>query len=176
MDRKMLDYIPPVLHDVRDFVCILGAMENEIRDLWAKEERQEGEYFVDSCQGAGLRRWEEILRITPRPDSSVELRRQIVLARLRQVPPYCFRTFRRLLSGLFGTDEGFTVELDGLRLSVRLQVRLWEFEDAVRDMMRYIVPANIETRLILSMMTHGRLGGRTHRMLAAYTHSQLQRQ
>ena len=176
MDRKMLDYIPPVLHEVRDFECVLGAMEEEIRDLWQKERKQEEEYFIDSCQGAGLQRLEEILHITPRADSSVEMRRQIVLARLRQVPPYCLRTFRRLLSGLFGTNEGFSVELDGLRLGVRLRVSLWEFEDAVRDMMHYIVPANIETRVILSMITHGQLGRQTHRMLAAYTHSQLQRQ
>lgn len=176
MDRKMLEYIPPVLHDVRDFVCVLGAMEVEFDDIWELEGLQEQELFVDTAQTVGLERWEEILRISPREESTVQERRQIVLARLRQVPPYCFRTFLRLLEGLLGTEGGYTVTLEGLRLTIRLTFPLWGFESAVRDMIRYIVPANIETRLVLSMITHRRLGERTHGALGMYTHRRLKEQ
>lgn len=176
MDRKMLDYIPPALHEVGDFVCLLTGMEQEFSSLWKEEERQGQERFLDSMQELGVARWEQMLRLESGDGVSQSIRRQIVMARLRQVPPYCFRTFLRLLEGLFGTEEGFSVTLDGFVLTIRLSFPLWGFGESVQDMIRYVVPANIETRLILSMVTHGRLGERTHGALAKYTHRQLQKQ
>ena len=173
MERLMLEYLPPVLRRVRDFQCLMGAYEGEVSALWGLERETEDNFYLFTADGRGLAHWENILGIVPREESSLAARRQMVAARLGQTTPYDWRAFLAFLTALTGSEKAYRAELSGLRLEVSLGPAWRELWDVVWEMMLYVVPANIEMRVIRVYNTHGGLGAMTHGEMGAYTHREL---
>jgi len=173
MERMMIAHIPHILRDVPDFQCLMGTYQDIFANFWRLERGLEDNFYLHTAEDAGLSHWERILGIVPRVGSSIEERRQIVMARMYQTTPYCFRTLLALLLALTGDPSAFSAELDELTLTVRLFPRFREMEGAVWAMLRQMVPANIALYLILVFRTHGALRPKTHRTLGRHTHHQL---
>ena len=169
----MLDYLPTVLRDVRDFRCIMGVVQEVLMELWRQERETENEYYLWTATERGLSRWEAILGLRPRAGSSLEERRQVILVRMSQAIPYCWQTLVALLTTLLGSREAFEIEIEGYRLTVWLSPHVRRFYQEVWELLRLIVPANLGVEVVsvynthgqLSVMTHGAMGGHTHRQL-----------
>jgi len=172
MERNMLDYLPHVLREVRDFRCLAGQYQKALETLWQLERATEDNFYLFTADERGLVHWEYILGIVPREGAGIKERRQVIAARISQTTPYCWETFLAFLTALAGS-EGYAAERAELTLTVWLRPAWRSLRDAVWTLMRHIVPANIEMRLILVYNTHGDLRAFTHRKMGAYTHAQL---
>ena len=173
MERQMRDYLPPVLREVRDFACLTEQYQDSFEELWRAEAETEANFYLETAGERGLSHWEHILDLTPGAENTLEERRQVLRARLGQTTPYCWATLLNFLTALTGSEEAYAAELTGFKLTVWLRP-LWRgLEAAVWELVRYMVPANVEIHLSLIFRTHGALAAMTHGELGDHTHEQL---
>ena len=173
MDRQMLDYLPPVLQKVRDFQCLMVLYQTVFESLWQKEGATERNFYLETADKPGLAHFERILGMAPQTGLSIEARRQSIAAQLRNIPPYCWRTLRNVLTDLTGEPEAITAALDGFTLTITIQPRWRWMEERVYHLLRQMIPANIALHLSLVFRRHRELGKYTHRQLGTHTHHQL---
>lgn len=174
MDRKLIDYLPHILREYREFKGITDGQQWLFEQLWAAAEKALDDQFVDTATENGIARWEKILNITPKGSDTLEARRFRIKTRLNEQLPFTMTTLRQQLSTLCGED-GYTVDLavGTYLLIVRIALASKSNFNDVADMLQRVVPANIVINLDLKYNTHEILSGFTHEQLAAYTHEQL---
>lgn len=149
-ERRLLDYLPPVVRQVLDFQQINAATEPEIRLAWQALSRVQGNQFLAEADAAGLGVWERELGLYPKAGDSLAVRRARILAAWLRKPPYTLRWLREWLDGL-GGPEGHSEAVDGYTLNVQLDYDLLpEPEVLLRDiktMLRALRPANMVIEL-----------------------------
>lgn len=149
-ERRLLDYLPPVVRQVLDFQQINAATEPEIRLAWQALSRVQGNQFLAEADAAGLGVWERELGLFPKAGDSLAVRRARILAAWLRKPPYTLRWLRSWLDGL-GGPEGHSEAVDGYTLNVQLDYDLLpEPEVLLRDiktMLRALRPANMVIEL-----------------------------
>lgn len=174
MDRNLIDYIPQVLKDVREYKHVMEVEQPEIVSLWGELENALKDNFINDATQNGVLRLEKILKIVPKASDTLDIRKFRILARFNEQLPYTFRTLQERLTTLCGKD-GYTLELknDIYTLKVRIELIVKGQYDAVDDLLRRITPANLIIDLDLRYNQHLTLAKFTHAQLAAYTHKQL---
>ncbi len=174
MDRKLIDYLPQVLKDVREYKSIMQAEESELVDLWTALENALKDNFIDDATENGVLRLESILKIIPKAADSLEDRKFRIKARFNEQLPYTFRTLQERLTTLCGED-GYTCELfnDTYTLKVRIELFVKGKYDTVDDFLERIVPANLMIDLDLKYNTYDKLSAFTYNQLSGYTYDDL---
>lgn len=76
MDRKLIDYLPPVLKQVTEFMAITEAQQPEIEKAWAALDFIMNNQFIDTATKEGVSVWESELGITPLSTDTLEDRKQ----------------------------------------------------------------------------------------------------
>ena len=61
LDRKLIDYLPPVLQSVMEFAAITGAQQPEIEAAWDALNLVMDNQFIDTATEAGVTVWEKEL-------------------------------------------------------------------------------------------------------------------
>ena len=173
-DRRLIDYLPPVLQGFREYQAVMGTEDEEFKGLWGSIGRAGGDRFVLSASENGIMRWEKILAITPKATATANERKFTILARRAEQLPYTIRMLLRMLGELCGHD-GFNVELGAGTYSLHVKIALTAVSnfDDVRLMLRRVCPANLVITLSIMFNTHSILSRFTHSQLAQYTHGQL---
>lgn len=149
----LLSYLPGFLSDYRELKEIFSAEEPELYDLRnaVRAAREAG--FIAHCSEKQLERFEKMLGIF-NIDEDISVRRQRVLIRWNEAPPYTISALNSKLSAICGKGN-FSVlrELGEYRITVltsRLQVGQL---DELSRMLSVICPANliikIENRAVL---------------------------
>jgi len=151
----------------------MAIYQNAFQDLWQRERENEDNFYLKTAGEPGLLHWERILGIPKRPGLDLETRRQIIAAQISKTPPYCWNTLLSVLRTLTGSEDAFRAELDGFVLKLDLKAPWRKMEDAVFQLVRQMIPANIALNLVLSGNTHRDLSQKTHRQLGVHTHYQL---
>lgn len=174
MDRNLIDYIPQVLKDVREYKNVMEVEQPEIVNLWSELENALKDNFINDATQNGVLRLEKILKIVPKASDTLDIRKFRILARFNEQLPYTFRTLQERLTTLCG-KYGYTLELknDIYTLKVRIELIVKGQYDAVDNLLRRITPANLIIDLDLRYNQHLTLAKFTHAQLAAYTHKQL---
>lgn len=75
MNRQLIDYLPPVLQNVREFREINHANEPEIKAAWEALDLVLDNQFLDSATEEGVRRWEEELDVSPAVGETLDARK-----------------------------------------------------------------------------------------------------
>lgn len=174
MDRQLIDYLPPVLRDVREYSHVTAAEQPEVDALWSEAAKALDNATVLTADEYGVARWERMLGITPPATRTLEDRRFLVLARLNAKLPITEAVLRQQLAALCG-PAGYTLQVMGSSFVVDVKVELTakhNFED-VGSMLRRSLPANMSIALSLLYNQHLTLAQRTHAQLSAFTHNQL---
>lgn len=174
MDRKLIDYIPQVLKEIRELKAIVETEQPEIINLWNDLESVLSDQFINESTENGIKRWENILRIHPKATDSLDTRRFRILTRFNEQLPYTFKGLQQRLITLCGT-EGYTLELNHDEYTLKVRIRLYAKPklDEVKSLLSRIVPANMVIDLSLLYNTHSKLSTNTHSQLSNYTHKQL---
>ena len=174
LDRKLIDYLPPVLQQTREMQAVMEGEQPAVAGLWDAWKTVLDALFVRYANEQGLARWERMLGIRPRGTDSMEVRRVAVLARLNEQLPFTERTLRLMLDGVCGPG-GYTLEISYREYRVFVRVHLWEKRamDEAAALLGRVVPANMVIDLGLRYNTHRMLRPRLHRMLRGTTHRAL---
>lgn len=174
LDRKLIDYLPPVLQQTREMQAVMEGEQPAVAGLWDAWKTVLDALFVRYANEQGLARWERMLGIRPRGTDSMEVRRVAVLARLNEQLPFTERTLRLMLDGVCGPG-GYTLEIIYREYRVFVRVHLWEKRamDEAAALLGRVVPANMVIDLGLRYNTHRMIRPRLHRMLRGTTHRAL---
>ena len=105
MERKLIDYLPYVVQEFKEFQGITSGEQPEFDLVWDAHDQ-----FINTMDNYGLSRWEEILRLVPKATDSLNVRRFRVLSRLNERLPYTLPQLRNILQTLCGKGN-FTAEI-----------------------------------------------------------------
>ena len=145
-ERRLLDYLPPVVRQVLDFQQINAATEPEIRLAWQALSRVQGNQFLAEADAAGLGVWEREMGLYPKAGDSLAVRRARILAAWLRKPPYTLRWLRGWLDGICGA-EGYSERLEDYVLNIQLDYDLLPEPDRlVQELLGLLLsvrPANL---------------------------------
>lgn len=171
MDRKLLDYLPPVLREVTDFKAINHANEPEISLAWDALDMVLANQFLETADAHGVSAWEKELKIFPRDTDTLAGRKARIKAMWNLETPYTIPWLRRWINGLGGVIH-HRESLDGYTLRLELDydatgidcVELDAFIREIYTMLLHIRPANI--LIDLTKITVAELGAGSIRVKA----------
>ncbi len=119
MDRKLLDYLPPVLREVMEMQAINEANEPEIAIAWDAITLVLANQFLETADVRGVSIWEKELKIIAKDTDSLELRKARIKAQWNTKLPYSVPWLRSWLSGICGPD-GYDVSISNYVIHLRL--------------------------------------------------------
>ena len=142
MDRKLIDYLPPVLADVKDYQALMQTEQEEIERFWNQAERDLENQFIDGTDETGIARYELMLDIQPKATDDLALRQFRVLSRYNEQLPYTYRKMLEQLKSLCG-ENGVKAMLNGLTLEIKVELTAKEKVNEVRELLERMLPANV---------------------------------
>ena len=153
---------------------IMNVEQFYIEKAWTDSQDIMNDQFVTTSTENGVKRWENILNITPKATSTLEERKFNILTRLNEQLPYTLDTLKNSLSMLCGAD-GYDLNLDSdnYELSVKLALTNNNNYESVIYLLNKVVPVNIVINVELMYNTHELLSRFTHSQLAARTHEEM---
>ena len=168
MDRKLIDYLPPVLRDVTEFKAINNAYEPEISLAWGGLDWVMANQFLDDADERGVSVWEQELKIRPKDTDSLAVRKARVKALWNRERPYTVPWLKNWLQGLCGPD-GYEVTI--VDYSVHIQLDYSVLPDAGRiaaeimDLLLAVRPSNMWLLMVSFVQSEGcvQMGALTER-------------
>lgn len=157
MIRRLIDYLPSVIKNVREYQAIMNDGEQaEISSLWDAVDAAFNDQFISTATVNGVERWEKILGIKPKGSDSLEARKFRILSRLNEQLPYTLPVLKNMLQSLCGED-GYSVEVQNELYTLKVKIALVaksNFDD-VAVLLNKVVPANMIIELELKYNTWG---------------------
>ena len=174
-DRKLLEYLPPVLRGVREYGAILeDAQQPEMVSAWGGLENVLKDQFIVTATENGVKRWEQILGIVPKGTESLDARKFTILARMNEQLPFTYAMLEEQLRSLCGVDNyTLTIQHGDYGVYVQVGLKAKSNYDDVAGLLRRVVPANMVLYLSLKYNQQQTLAKFTHRELGSHTHNQL---
>ena len=171
MERKLIDYLPYVVQEFKEFQGITSGEQPEFDLVWDAHEQVFANQFINTMDNYGLSRWEEILRLVPKATDSLNVRRFRVLSRLNERLPYTLPQLRNILQTLCGKGN-FTAEIQtrSYELVVRIDRAAKSNFSDVASLLDKVTPTNLLINLSLWYNTHREIAQFTHAQLGAHTH------
>ena len=137
-------YYPSVVANAKEFEA-LAAIENpELCTLWKELWQTFSNSFVMSTDINGIKRWEDMLGVTPKPDSTLLDRQRKILAIINASVPYTERKLISILDALIG-EGAWEMDLNTVAETLGITVNLGKSNavNGVLSFLRSIIPANI---------------------------------
>ncbi|MBQ7232820.1 MAG: DUF2313 domain-containing protein [Bacillales bacterium] len=139
----LIQYLPNVLRDVREFKEITNTENPEFNLSWKSIQDVFDDQFIMQSTVNGVKRWEKILGIYPKESDTLEIRKFRILALLNRHLPYTHRTLIQMLNTMFG-EGNFEVILNynEYELSIEFKVAPLDWK-VYQDTMRDVIPCNL---------------------------------
>lgn len=151
-ERRLLDYLPPVVGQVLDFQQINAATEPEIRLAWQALGRVLGNQFLAEADAAGLSVWERELGLYPKAGDSLAVRRARIKAAWLRKPPYTLRWLREWLDGVCGVGN-YGVSVQDYMINIVLEYdKLNESSVLLREILELLRPLRPSQMLLWPAM------------------------
>ena len=136
LDRKLIDYLPPVLQRVMEFAAITGAQQPEIDAAWDALNLVMDNQFIDTATEAGVTLWEQELNIVPLASDTLEDRKQRLKTAWTYGVVYTYNWLVNWLKNSCGESNPLpTIKDYTLRVSLPVSV---DYPHILDDMRRYI--------------------------------------
>ena len=124
MDRKLINYLPPVLREVLELKAANEANEPEISLAWDALALVMANQFLEEADERGVSVWEKELKIFPKDTDTMELRKARIKAMWNLEIPYTVPWLKNWLTSICGPtgheetirDYTIAVELDYTKL------------------------------------------------------------
>lgn len=163
-DRKLIDYLPPVLQAVLEYVQITAAQQPEFELAWDALNFVMDNQFIDTATEEGVAVWEKELNIVPLNTETLEERKQRIKTAWTYGVVYTYNWLVNWLKTSCG-DTRRLPTINDYTLRVALHVSV-DYIRILEDMRRYI-SANvlIDPLILLTKIDM------THYVGAAFRHS-----
>lgn len=147
LDRKLIDYLPPVLQRVMEFAAITGAQQPEIEAAWDALNLVMDNQFIDTATEAGVMVWEKELNIVPLATDTLEDRKQRLKTAWTYGVVYTYNWLVNWLKTSCGENNPLpTINEYTLRVSLPVSV---DYLHILDDMRRYVAANVLIDPLIL---------------------------
>jgi hypothetical protein len=165
------DYWPEFLARVREFGVLADSEDVELETLRKAIDDVLNDQFIETATERGIARREAILNIVPYGDDTLETRRFRVAGKWLNRLPYTMRMLQERLDAMLGTGH-YEIELhkEPYTLKVKIELIAKRQFDAAQEMLREVVPANLQLIVELRYNQHMTVGQLTHGALSAYRH------
>lgn len=170
MDRKLIDYLPPVLQEVVEFREINEANEPELSLAWDAMALILANQFLDSATEWGVRTWEEDLGIRPKDTDTLDARKTRLKAMWNLELPYTLPWLRRWVTSICG-PTGHSETVQDYTIDIQLDYTVLPDADAlaaqILEMLLAIRPENMLVLMTSAMQSQGgvHLGAYTERTI-----------
>ncbi len=157
MDRKLIDYLPPVLQRVMEFIAITDAQQPEIEKAWAALELVMDNQFIGTATEVGVSIWESELGIVSVASDTLADRKMRILSRYMQNTPCTRNGLETLLQTLCGAD-GYTLTMHSpFELTVQVALAVKKQVEIVRETLGRVLPSNIAFTVTPMYETRGHI-------------------
>lgn len=147
VDRKLIDYLPPVLQSVMEFAAITGAQQPEIEAAWDALNLVMDNQFINTATEAGVTVWEKELNIVPLATDTLEDRKQRLKTAWTYGVVYTYNWLVNWLKTSCGESTHLpTINDYTLRVSLPVSV---DYLHTLDDMRRYVAANVLIDPLIL---------------------------
>lgn len=171
---NLSELLPQVYKQISDYRAMVNSSGRELHKLYEKLTESFNNQFISTSSLEAIRKWENRFGITPRGTDTLEERRFRVLAKLSDFPPYTEQYLVKRLNDLCGVGNWrmFT-DYESYRLVVQITLESLANNETVLNVVREIVPANLEIDIQRFRVRYSELGVYTHSQMAAHTHEEL---
>lgn len=144
-EANLIEHLPLFLQEFREIYSILNTENPEFKYLFDESEKIKNNQFIRTCDLVGIKKFENILNITPGKDDDLEARVLRVLSRWNDVDPYTYKALIKKLIQLCD-GENFTINSDfkNYRLEIITHLELAGQVDELQYLLGYMLPMNIE--------------------------------
>lgn len=150
MDRKLIDYLPPVLREAAEFRAIQEDNEPEISLAWNALAAVMDNQFLETAKEAGVAIWEKELNLYPRDTDTLEVRKARIKAMWNLELPYTFRWLQGWLTAICGA-EGHEESVSDYTLDIQLDYDALADTDRtaaeIGGTLRMLCPANMRIQV-----------------------------
>ena len=170
---RLIEYLPMFIQQYAEMEAIMNAEQVSVEKAWKYANDVMCDQFVAEATVNGVRRWEGIFGITPKLGTTLTERKFQILTRLNVRSVYTVEVLISMLKDICG-ENNFNVRLDydNYMLTIKLSLSSNRNIDAVKTLLRRIVPANIVI-VVSYFNTHDTLSRFTDGMLTGYTQKQV---
>ncbi len=144
LDRKLINYLPEVLRNFREFQKTFEAEEPEFENLQDELSKVLKDLFVEDASERGVKRWEKVLKIVPKATDDLNDRRFRIITRLIRNLPFTYRTLQQMLETLCG-EGNYDVELRHNNYEIEIKINLVDNNNIIDiiSLLEIVVPANL---------------------------------
>jgi uncharacterized protein YmfQ (DUF2313 family) len=171
----LLDSLPQIYHPISDYRAISNVSGKEVCDLYQGVKRILDDNFISTSSEASISKWEKYLKLVPNGTDTLEERRFRILAKLNDYPPYTDQYLVNKLTELCGAGN-FSIKPDynNYKLEIWFSLASTTNEDTILDVLKSLIPANIELSIMPFRSRYSELSAFTHDTLASYTHAEIE--
>lgn len=156
--ERMLDYYPPVIKSIGDFQAIIDSEYPEIDELHVSmNEVLDNAYMLTMDEGR-LTQWENVLNINVLPDSTLDDRRDVVIARLRGQGKLNTETINSIVNTFTGGSANSWIENSVLHVEITPPPnnKQYKFEN-IENELKNKVPSHLGLVVVRNYYTWGEL-------------------
>lgn len=173
-ERQLLDYLPPFLQEVADLCHIMKAEQPEFDNLWEQIANALNDQFVLTATEKGIKRWEQMLKISPKDTDTLEERRFRIITKINRELPYTERKLHETLTAICG-EGNYEIDLQpqNYHITVKLALANQNNYREVVNLLVNMLPANLTQTVQIQYNAYGAFTALTHSEMSAYTQNQL---
>ena len=147
-DVQVQRYYPNVLANAAEFKLIAKLENAKFKSVWQEACKWFLNTFVYDTDLQGIKRWEDMLKIIPPKEATLEDRRNTVLMRINTMLPYTIRRLRQILNAVYGEDFATVSTNKDYELWVSIDNRIILKTPGMRTLLRAIIPANLIIKIL----------------------------
>lgn len=144
LDRKLINYLPEVLRNFREFREIFETEEPELLKVQEELLKVLNDFFIEDATERGIKRWEKILKIIPKGTDSLEDRKFRITTYITRRLPFTLRILEQLLETLCGKNN-YEIELRHNDYEIEVRINLADNNNImdILSLLEIVIPANL---------------------------------
>lgn len=111
--ERMIGYYPKVIQDIKEFQAIIDGEYPEFEEIKSSNQRVISDAYLTTMSEERIIEWEKLLSIRPIEGSTIEDRRETIIARLRGQGKLNTQTIKNIVSTFTGANCDTWIE-DGV--------------------------------------------------------------
>lgn len=164
---------PEIFTNIPEIAQIYAMNDKQGEDLESAVDRMDRNIFLDSMDEATIKRWENILQITPLDTDTVEDRRFRVKSKVIEKLPYSHRVILRKLDILCPLGYEMILSDDKTDVLVKLALKSRNTIEDVDKMMDEMLPLNMTYIVMVLWNDYNTISKYTHEELAVFTYGSI---
>ena len=145
---KVQRYYPNVIANADEFKQLAILENEEFKSIWEVLFKWFKNKFVSEADLEGVQRWEQMLKIIPSKESTLEDRKHFILMRINTILPYTIRRLQQILNAVYGDDFATVSTNKKYELWVDIDNRIILKTPGMRTLLRAIIPANLIIKIL----------------------------